>query len=326
MIYKYILKRLALMIPVLLGVTFIVFFIMSLSPGNPVDLILGDNASQESKDALTKELGLDKPFIVRYADYVKNLLRGDMGKSYKTQLPVAKQIMDRFPNTLILAVASMAVAIALGIPLGIIAAKNHNKFIDNVTMVGSLVGISMPLFWLGLLLVIVFSVNLRILPSSGINTDSFLQLLRSLILPTITLATLPTAMIARMTRSSILEVIRQDYIDTARSKGVKEIQVTVSHMLKNALIPIITIAGLQFGSLLSGAILTETVFSWPGVGRLIVDAIKMKDIPTVLGGVVFLSIMFSVVNLIVDILYAFVDPRIKSRYTTRARRGLVRDQ
>lgn len=315
--YKYIIKRFAMMIPVLLGVTFLVFFIMNLSPGSPVDLILGDNATQESKDALTKELGLDKPLLTRYVNYVGDLLRGDMGTSYKNQLKVSEQISDRFPNTLILAVTSMVIALLLGIPMGIVAAKHQNKFIDNITMVGALIGISMPLFWLGLLLVIVFSVNLRVLPSSGMNTDSFTALLRSLVLPTITLATLPTAMIARMTRSSILEVIRQDYIDTARSKGVKESVITVQHMLRNALIPIITIAGLQFGSLLSGAILTETVFSWPGIGRLTVEAIKMKDLPTVLGCVVFLSVMFSFVNLIVDILYAYVDPRIKSRYATR---------
>ena len=312
--YKYIIKRFLMVIPVLLGVTFLVFFIMNLSPGDPVDLILGDSATEENKAIMRAELGLDKPLLVRYVDYLKGLLQGDLGLSYKNRLSVSDQILQRFPSTLILAVTSMILALILGIPLGIISAKHQNKFIDNFTMVCALVGISMPLFWLGLLLVIVFSVYLQILPSSGMNTESLIGLAKSLVLPTITLATLPTAMITRMTRSSILEVIRQDYIDTARSKGVKESVITVQHMLRNALIPIITIAGLQFGSLLSGAILTETIFSWPGIGRFTVEAIKMKDTQTVLGCVVFLSIMFSFVNLIVDILYAFADPRIKSRY------------
>lgn len=312
--FKYIAKRILLMIPVLLGVIFVVFFIMSLSPVNPAELILGDGATPESIAQMEEELGLNDPLLVRYANYVFDLLHGDLGLAYKNRLSVSDQVMERLPNTLILSVTSMVVALLLGIPLGILSAKHQNKFIDNFTMVTALVGISMPLFWLGLLLVLLFSVHLGWLPSSGLNTDSFGDLVKSLILPTITLTTLPTAMITRMTRSSVLEIIRQDYIDTARSKGVKESVITVQHMLRNALIPIITIAGLQFGSLLSGAILTETVFSWPGIGRLTVEAIKMKDTQLVLGCVVFISIMFSLINLLVDILYAFVDPRIKARY------------
>lgn len=312
--FKYIAKRILLMIPVLLGVIFVVFFIMSLSPVNPAELILGDGATPESIAQMEEELGLNDPLLVRYANYVFDLLHGDLGLAYKNRLSVSDQVMERLPNTLILSVTSMVVALILGIPLGILSAKHQNKFIDNFTMVTALVGISMPLFWLGLLLVLLFSVHLGWLPSSGLNTDSFGDLVKSLILPTITLTTLPTAMITRMTRSSVLEIIRQDYIDTARSKGVKESVITVQHMLRNALIPIITIAGLQFGSLLSGAILTETVFSWPGIGRLTVEAIKMNDTQLVLGCVVFISIMFSLINLLVDILYAFVDPRIKARY------------
>ena len=312
--FKYIAKLILLMIPVLLGVIFVVFFIMSLSPVNPAELILGDGATPESIAQMEEELGLNDPLLVRYANYVFDLLHGDLGLAYKNRLSVSDQVMERLPNTLILSVTSMVVALILGIPLGILSAKHQNKFIDNFTMVTALVGISMPLFWLGLLLVLLFSVHLGWLPSSGLNTDSFGDLVKSLILPTITLTTLPTAMITRMTRSSVLEIIRQDYIDTARSKGVKESVITVQHMLRNALIPIITIAGLQFGSLLSGAILTETVFSWPGIGRLTVEAIKMKDTQLVLGCVVFISIMFSLINLLVDILYAFVDPRIKARY------------
>lgn len=312
--YKYILKRILLIIPVLLGVILVVFFIMDLSPVNPAQLILGDGATEESIHQLEEELGLNDPFFVRYGNYVLGLLKGDMGLSYKDRLPVFDKILERLPNTVILAVGSLLIALLLGIPLGILCAKHQNKLLDNVTMVTALVGISMPLFWLALLLVLIFSVHLHWLPSSGFSTASFGEMVKSVILPTLTLATLPTAMITRMTRSSILEVIRADYIDTARSKGLKESIITRRHMLSNALIPIITIAGLQFGQALSGAILTETVFSWPGIGRLTVESIKMKDAQTVLGCVVVISIMFSLVNLIVDLLYTFVDPRIKARY------------
>lgn len=312
--YKYVIKRILMMIPVLLGVVFVVFFIMSLSPVNPAEVILGDGATPESILAKEEELGLNKPLIVRYIDYIYDLLHGNMGFSWKNHMSVAELIKERFINTLALALTSEIVALLIGIPMGIISAKNQNKFIDHITMVTALAGISMPLFWLGLLLVIIFSVNLKLLPPSGFNTESITTMLRSAVLPTVALSTLPVAMITRMTRSSILEVMRQDYIDTARSKGVSEWTITVKHMLQNALIPIITVAGLQFGQQLSGAILTETVFSWPGIGLLIIDAIKAKDQQTVLGGVVFISIVFSVVNLVVDVLYAYVDPRIKSRY------------
>jgi len=311
---KYICKRILMMIPDLLGVILVVYFIMDLSPVNPAQLILGDGATPEAIALKEEELGLNDPFLVRYVKYVFNLLRGDMGDSWKDGMPVFGKIMERLSNTVVLAVSSIIIALLLGIPLGIICAKNQNKFIDNFTMVIALAGISMPLFWLALMLVLVFSVNLRWLPSSGFNTESLGAMIKSMILPVISLTTLPTAMITRMTRSSMLEVIRADYIDTARAKGLKENVITMRHMLSNALIPIITIAGLQFGQALSGAILTETVFSWPGIGRLAVESIKMKDAQTVLGCVVVISIMFSLVNLIVDLLYAFVDPRIKARY------------
>ena len=211
----------------------------------------------------------------------------------------------------------MIIAIAIGVPLGIFSAKHQNSLVDNLAMILALIGISMPLFWLGLLLVIVFSVNLHWFPSSGFDKTSLMTMFQSAFLPVVTLATLPTAMITRMTRSSMLDVVRQDYIDTARAKGVKESIITRKHMLKNALIPIITIIGLQFGTQLSGAILTETVFSWPGIGRLTIESIKTKDQQTVLGCVVVISLMFSLVNLIVDILYAYVDPRIKAKYTKK---------
>jgi len=311
--YKYIAKRLLMLIPVLIGVTFIVFFILALTPGDPVTIILGEQATEASIATMRAELGLDDPLLVRYVRYLGGLLRGDFGVSYKNSLSVADQIMERFPNTLLLAFAGISIALIVGIPIGILSAKKQYTAIDNASMVAALIGVSMPLFWLGLILVIVFALNLRWLPSSGMGSTP-IALLKSLILPSIALSTGSAAMITRMTRSSMLEVIRQDYIDTARSKGVKESKITTKHMLKNALIPIVTVVGLQFGHLLGGAILTETVFSWPGIGRFIVEAIKMKDTPTVLGSVIFMSIVFSIVNLVVDILYAFIDPRIKSQY------------
>lgn len=311
--WKYIIKRLLLMIPILLGVTFIVFFIMNLTPGDPAAIILGDQASAEALAAKRIELGLDKPLLVRYFDFIWGLLHGDLGESYKNQLDVWDQVIDKFPNTAILAVAGIIVALLIGIPVGIISAKKQYSALDNCSMVLSLIGVSMPNFWLGLLLSLLFALKLGWLPSQGMGTG-FVGLLRSIILPAITLGTGSAATVVRMTRSSMLEVIRQDYISTARAKGISEKQVTRRHMLKNAMIPIVTAVGLQFGSLLGGAMLTETVFSWPGLGRLMVDSIGSKDIPMVLGATVFLAVMFSIVNLIVDLVYAFIDPRIKSQY------------
>lgn len=311
--YKYILKRLLMMIPVLLGVTFIVFFIMNVSPGDPAAMILGDQASAEALAMKREELGLNDPLLVRYFNFIVNLLHGDLGTSYKNSLSVWDQVMQRFPNTAILALSGMCVALIIGIPTGIISAKKQYSFMDNCSMILALIGVSMPVFWLGLLLVIVFSLNLGWLPSQGMG-EGGMDLVKSLILPAITLGTMSAATITRMTRSSMLEVIRQDYVSTARAKGVSERTVTFRHMLRNALIPIVTAVGLQFGQLLGGSMLTETVFSWPGLGRLMVDSIKSKDIPLVLGSVVFMAVMFSIVNLVVDIIYAFIDPRIKSQY------------
>lgn len=313
--HKYILKRIFMLIPVLIGVTFLVFFIMALRPGDPAVIILGDGATDESVAQLREELSLDQPLMVRYGKYLSDLLHGDMGVSYKNRLDVMDQILDRFPNTVLLAVTGMFVALLIGIPIGILSAKKQYTLIDNVSMVFALLGVSMPNFWFGLVVVMIFSLGLGILPSSGMG-QGFIGTLKSLILPALTLGTGAAATVTRMTRSSMLEVIRQDYIDTARSKGIKESQVTRRHMFKNALIPIITVVGLQFGYLLGGAVLTETVFSWPGLGRFMVDAIKTKDTPVVLGAVIFMSVVFSVVNLAVDILYAYVDPRIKSQYSS----------
>ena len=306
--HKYVLKRILLLIPVLLGVSLLVFAIMSLTPGDPAQLILGENAPKEAVLKLREEMGLNDPFFMQYFRFVKNAIMGDFGRSYTTGREVFGEIFARFPNTLILAVIGIIISVCIGIQIGIISATRQYSFLDSFSMVIALLGVSMPVFWLGLMLILTFSVKLGWLPSGGFDG------LKSIILPAVTLGVGSAAIITRMTRSSMLEVIRQDYIRTARAKGVAEKVVINKHALKNALIPIITVVGLQFGHLLGGAVLTESVYSWPGVGRLMVDAIRQKDTPTVLAAVVFLAAAFSVVNLLVDILYAYVDPRIKSQY------------
>lgn len=310
---RYILRRLLMMIPVLIGVTFIVFFILALTPGDPAAIILGDGATPELLQRTREELGLDRPIVVRYLIYMKDALHGDLGVSYRNKIDVMATVLERFPATCILALAGIFVALLIGLPTGIISAKHQYTLLDYTTTVLSLIGVAMPNFWFGLLVVLVFSLGLGWLPSQGMG-EGFVPLVKSLVLPALTLGTGCAATIVRMTRSSMLEVIRQDYISTARSKGISEGAVTMRHMMRNALIPIVTAVGLQFGHLLGGAMLTETIFSWPGLGRLMVDSIKSKDMPLVLGSVIFLAVMFSVVNLVVDIIYAFVDPRIKSQY------------
>ena len=311
--HKYIFRRLLMMIPVLLGVTFIVYFILSMTPGDPASIILGDGATESSIEAMREQLGLNQPIFIRYFKFLFNALKGDLGFSYRNHLAVLPMVLERFPATMILALASIALALAVGIPVGIISAKKQYSAMDYSATLLTMLGVSMPTFWLGLILVMIFSLNLGWLPSQGMG-KGFVPLIKSLILPAFTLCTHNAATIARMTRSSMLDVINQDYIATARSKGIMEAQVTTRHMLRNALIPIVTSVGLQFGVLLGGAMLTETVFSWPGLGRLMVESIKSKDIPIVLGCVIFMAVTFSLVNLLVDIVYAFVDPRIKSQF------------
>lgn len=307
--HKYIAKRLVMLIPVMLGVSFIVFTLMYLTPGDPAKIMLGESAPKEEVAKLREELGLDDPFLVRYGRYVKDaVVHQDIGRSYTTKRPVTDEIMSRFPSTLKLAGLGVLLAIAIGIPTGIISATKQYSIFDQVSMVAALIGVSMPNFWQGLMLILLFSVKLGWLPASGFTS------LKHMILPAITIGTSSAATITRMTRSSMLEVVRQDYIRTARAKGQVESVVINSHALKNALIPILTVIGLQFGGLLGGAVLTESIFSIPGVGRLMVDSIKSRDFPIVQGGVLFIAITFSVINLLVDILYAFVDPRIKSQY------------
>jgi len=296
------------MIPVLIGVTFLVFFIISLTPGDPAVMILGNGATEEAISELREEMGFNEPVIIQYANYMKDLLTGDMGTSYSTGKSVGSEIGQRFPNTFKLTLSAIILSVMISIPIGVVSATRQYSLFDNLGMIIALIGISMPSFWVGLILIIIFALNLRWLPSGGM--DGF----KSLILPAFTLAIASTASITRTTRSSMLEVIRQDYIDTAKAKGVSRGVVIRKHALKNALIPAITVIGLEFGVLLGGAVLTETVFSWPGIGRLMVESIQRKDTPMVLGCIIVFAVAFSLVNLLIDILYSFIDPRIKANY------------
>lgn len=305
---KYIIKRIISLLPVIIGATLIVFLILSMSQGDPARMILGDEASPEQVEQLREEMGLNDPALVQYGRYMLNLVKGDMGVSYTTGGPVIKEIAARFPNTLLLALVAMTLSAALALPLGVIAALKQNSILDGVSMVISLIGVSMPGFWLGLLLIILFSLRLGWLPSFGADTVS------SIILPALTIAVMSMASIARMTRASMLEVIRQDYIRTARSKGLPEQRVIRQHALRNALMPTVTAIGLQTGIQMAGSVWTETVFSWPGIGRLMIQSIQGRDMPTVLGCIIVFSICFSVINLIVDLIYGVIDPRIKNQY------------
>lgn len=306
--YRYILRRLLLLIPVMIGVSFVVFTIMFFTPGDPAKILLGERAPEAEVQALRTQMGLDDPFFVQYGRFIFNAVQGDLGRSLTTRRPAALELFARFPATLQLAAAGVLVAVLIGIPIGILSATKQYSLFDGAAMVIALIGVSMPNFWQGIMMVLLFSIFLRWLPSSGYGTFPHL------IMPALTIGTSSAATITRMTRSSMLEVVRQDYIRTARAKGLSERVVINRHALKNALIPIVTVIGLQFGYLLGGAVLTETIFSWPGVGRLMVDAIRQRDYPVVQGGVLLLAVTFSVVNLFVDVLYAYIDPRIRAQY------------
>jgi ABC-type dipeptide/oligopeptide/nickel transport systems, permease components len=306
---KFIIKRLLALIPVIIGVTFMVYFIMSLAPGDPALLLLGDDATPEQIAALREEMGLDQPFIVQYGRYMVNLFKGDLGTSYKTKNAVSAEVFSRFPNTLILAGFSTLISIILALPLGVFAAVKQNSLFDTISMVIALLGVSIPIFWFGLLLILLFALKLGWFPVSGFNDG-----IKSLLLPGLALAFQHMAAIARTTRSSMLETIRQDYIRTVRAKGLPENKVITRHALKNALIPTITVIGLQIGGMMGGSVLTESVFAWPGIGRLMINSIQGRDTPMVLGCILMFSITFSIINLIVDIVYGFVDPRIKAQY------------
>ncbi len=330
---RYLIKRLLVLVLVLLGVSLLVFGFVRLIPGDPAVVMLGERATPDSIERVRTQLGLNKPIYEQYLIFISNALRGDLGTSVLRGEPVTREILRRFPATIELALGAIIFAIVLGIPLGIISAIKRNSWFDVSSMIVALTGVSMPIFWLGLMLIFLFAVMLHWLPSGArldanaqyepitnlVLLDSLLQAnlalfgqgLRHLILPALALGTIPMAIIARMTRSSMLEVLNQDYVRTARAKGLKERSVILNHALRNALLPVITVVGLQVGILLSGAILTETVFSWPGIGRWLVDAINARDYPIVQGVTLTIAVIFVVINLIVDILYTLVDPRVR---------------
>ncbi len=331
----YLTRRLLAVIPVLFGVSVLVFGFLRLIPGDPALAMLGEHAAPEIVAQVRENLGLDKPILEQYLLYMKRVLRGDLGSSISRGEPVTHQILSRFPATFELGVSAMLIAIAVGVPAGIISATRRNSIFDNVSRIVSLTGVSMPIFWLGLMLAWFFGVMLGLFPTGGPlrtdisfsyepitglvlldsvlsgNSELLLDRLHHLVLPALALGTIPMAIIARMTRSSMLEVLGQDYIRTARAKGARERVVIVHHALRNALLPIITVVGLQVGRLLSGAILTETIFSWPGIGLWTYQAIGSRDYPVVQGATLFIAVIFVFTNLIVDLLYGIVDPRIK---------------
>jgi peptide/nickel transport system permease protein/oligopeptide transport system permease protein len=302
---QYVIKRLLSTIPVLLGISLLLFFMLRMLPGDPAQVLAGQMASVEDVKLIRHQLGLDRPIIVQYGLFLSRLVRFDLGRSARTQNPVIREVWARLPNTVLLAVAAITLACLFGIPAGIIAAVRPYTWIDYLFTSMALFGISMPVFWLGLMLVVIFSVVLQWLPAGG--TGSW----KHMILPSFTLAAFVVAFITRMTRASMIEVLSQDYTTTARSKGLKEQVVIMKHALKNALIPIITVVGLQFGLLLGGAVLTETVFAWPGIGRLIVDSILARDYPVIQGTILIFGLLYILVNLFVDMIYAFIDPRIR---------------
>ncbi|KAA0561418.1 ABC transporter permease [Rossellomorea aquimaris] len=331
--FQYTIRRLLQLVPVLLGMTFIVFFIIRAIPGDPAQVILGQQASKEAIEQLRTQLGLDNAWYVQYFEYLKGLLTGDLGSSIRTKTEVSSEIWPYLAATAELAIVAIIIAVVIGVNAGIISAWFQNSWFDYTAMILALVGVSMPIFWLGLMEQWIFGIQLDWLPTTGrenirnpidaitnlyiIDTiiqgrfDQLGEVLRHLILPGIALATIPMAIIARMTRSSMLEVMRSDYIRTARAKGLKMFWVVYKHSLKNAIIPVLTVIGLQMGLLLGGAILTETIFGWPGIGRYIYEAIGFRDYPVVQSGILVVATIFVTINLIVDLLYAAVDPRIK---------------
>ncbi|MBW1666823.1 MAG: ABC transporter permease [Deltaproteobacteria bacterium] len=302
---NYVVKRLLSTIPVLIGISLLLFFMLRMLPGDPAQVLAGQMATPQEIELIRHQLGLDKPIHIQYAYFLGRLIHFDLGRSARTQNPVTEEIWARLPNTVLLAVVAITLACIFGIPAGIISAVRPYTWIDYLVTSSALFGISMPVFWLGLMLVVVFSVMLHWLPAGG--TGSW----KHVILPSFTLAAFVVAFIARMTRSTMMEVLSQDYTTTARSKGLKERVVVTKHALRNALIPIITVVGLQFGLLLGGAVLTETVFAWPGIGRLIVDSILARDYPMIQGTILVFGLLYILVNLVVDLIYAWVDPRIR---------------
>ncbi len=309
---RYIVKRLLLMIPAILATSLIIFVAMNMTGGDPVDTLAPENATEEQIAQIREELGLNDPLLVRYLKYMGGMLHGDLGISYVTIQEVFKTFAERLPATLKLACSSVFVATLVALPLGIYTAIHQNTWKDTGGMIFALFGVSMPNFWLGLMLILGFSLHLKWFPSGGYGG------IRNLVLPAVTVGLGFAALITRTTRSAMLDVIRQDYMTTARAKGVPERRVISGHGLKNALIPIITVIGMQLSNALTGSVLAETVFSWPGVGRLIVDSIAKRDTPMVTGSIIMCCILVCFVNVVIDLIYAFFDPRIKAQY---ARKG-----
>ena len=328
----YIIKRLAMLAPVLIGVSIIAFSLIHIAPGDPARTMLGERATQEQLNEIREKYGLDKPLYVQYGIWLNDVLHGDLGRSITTHEQVSKEIFDRLPNTVELSIAAMLFAIIIGGIAGVISASKQYSITDYTFMGIALFGISMPVFWLGIMLMMIFGVWLGWLPIGGRigllisyqrvtgfmvfdsiitgNLEALISTLRHLILPAIALGTIPMAMIARVTRSSMLEVLRQDFIRTERAKGLSERAVIYKHAVRNAMVPVVTVIGLNTGLLLAGAILTETVFSWPGLGRLVVEAVYERDYPLVVGSILIFAIIFVIVNLITDIFYTYIDPRI----------------
>ncbi|PFH90498.1 ABC transporter permease [Bacillus sp. AFS088145] len=302
--FLFIVRRIIQTIPVLLGVSLVVFLIMQMVPGDPATLLAGEGATKQTIEMIRHQLGLDRPVVIQYLDYVYHVLQGDFGESLRNNRPVLDEIMIRLPITIELALASIFITVVLGMLAGIISATKQYSAADITIMIVALLGISLPSFWFGLMLIYFFSVNLHIFPVAGWGT------FKHMVLPALTLGAGGAAIVARMTRSSMLEVVRQDYMRTARAKGLKEHVIIYKHGLKNALIPVITVVGLQFGALLGGTVLTESVFAINGLGRLIVDAIRTRDLPMVQGGVLIASVIFVFMNLAVDILYRYFNKRV----------------
>ena len=334
---KLFIKRLVDLIPTVVGVTLLSFVLIRLVPGDPVMLLLGERgANPKVYNQMKANLGLDKPMHEQYFAFIKNAVSGDLGKSIVSKRPVIEEFKDRFGATLELGIVALLFAISLGIPLGIIAAVNRNSFLDYILMGASLVGYSMPIFWWGLILILVFSVSLGITPVSGRisfmydvehvtgfmlidsllsedGMDAFMSALKSLILPAVAMGTIPLAVTARMTRSSMLEVLSEDYIRTAKAKGLSPFKIISVHALRNALIPIITVVGLMFGSIITGAILTETIFSWPGIGKWLVASINARDYPVIQGGILIIALMVITINFAVDLLYIWANPKMRGK-------------
>src|SRR5690606_35353202 len=307
----YIIRRLLTLIPTLLGVSLLVFSITRLTPGDPVRQIVGPDAPQQRVDEVRRQLGLDQPILVQYWKFLTGAVRGDLGRSLLTRQPVVKELQDRLPVTLKIATISVIIAVVIGIPLGVISAARKYSAVDTLATLFAIGGVSMPLFWFAIMAILLFSIRLQWLPVGGLHGPIWtFEGMKAYVLPCITLALTPIALIARLTRSSMLEVLDREYVTVARAKGLDERRVIIRHALRNALLPVVTFVGLQYGFLLGGAVVTETIFALPGAGRLAIQAINQRDYPVIQGVVLMVAVIFTMINLIVDVLYAWLDPRI----------------